>query len=196
MRRALHATVFAVLALAAAGCGSDSSGSDPGASTGEVVAIPTEPAPQDGKVPAVLLRNASEVNAIVPGGQEELDRRLAELRGHPVIVNRWASWCDPCREELPFFNEAARLHKDEVAFVGLNTQDEIGAAERFLTDYPFPGPSVEDQSGEVAQNLGIGTVSPGTVFIDPQGEIVFTRPGAYATADELEADIRTYLFGS
>lgn len=196
MRKVLLPALAVLAAALIAGCGSDEpAGEEPGDGA-EVVATPTAPPEKPGaaaKVPGPLLENASQVNALVPGGQEELDRRLLALQGHPVVVNRWASWCDPCREELPFFNESARTHRAEVAFIGINTQDERGPAEQFLTEVPFPGPSVEDPDAQVAFNLGIGTVSPGTAFIDGTGEVVFSRPGVYATPEELDADIRNYL---
>jgi cytochrome c biogenesis protein CcmG/thiol:disulfide interchange protein DsbE len=188
--------VFSALALAA--CGSDSEpASSPDVAT-QLKAPPpaADPAggPASGKGAAAIAANLEQANQIIPGGQEALDAKLAELAGEPVLVNRWASWCPPCRDELPFFSESARAHASDVAFLGINTQDDsLEAAEGFLSEVPISFPSVEDTSGDVARELGIGNVSPGTAFIDASGEIAYTRQGAYASREELEADIQRYL---
>src|SRR5947199_9785676 len=65
------------------------------------------------------------------------DRRLSldELRGYPAVLNFWASWCVPCKQEAPAFAAAAKKFKGRVAFVGMDTQDLTSAARRFLTRY-------------------------------------------------------------
>ncbi len=189
--------VFSAMALAA--CGSDSeqaSSPDAAATQLEAPAPAADPAggPASKKGTAVIAANLEQANEIIPGGKEALDAKLAELAGQPVLVNRWASWCPPCRDELPFFSESAQAHASDVAFVGINTQDDsLEAAEGFLSEVPISFPSVEDTSGDVARELGIGNVSPGTAFIDSSGEIAYTRQGAYASREELEADIQRYL---
>ena len=75
------------------------------------------------------------------------DERIAKLRGHPVVVNTWASWCGPCRFEFPFFQKQAVKRGKQVAFLGVNSQDNKGDAQKFLDDYPLPFPSYEDPDG-------------------------------------------------
>src|SRR5215207_1806792 len=56
----------------------------------------------------------------------------------PVVVNKWASWCGPCRYEFPFFESQARKRKGEVVFVGVNSEDNRADAEEFLAEHPVP----------------------------------------------------------
>jgi len=110
-----------------------------------------------------------------------------------VVVNQWGSWCPPCRAEFPFFGESAESHLDEVAFVGVDIQDDRDAAEELLAELPVPYPSIYDQDAEAVFSLGWTQVSPTTWFIDERGEIVHQRPGAYPDRAALEADIQNFL---
>ena len=67
---------------------------------------------------------------------------LAELRGYPVVLNFWASWCIPCKDEAPHFAAAARAHRGKVAFLGLDVQDFVPDARHFLGKLDVPYPSV------------------------------------------------------
>src|SRR3712207_937525 len=69
---------------------------------------------------AALHRRAGR---LIPGGRDELRRQLEALRGHPVVVNVWGSWCGPCRLELPAFQQQAVRFGREVAFLGVNARD-------------------------------------------------------------------------
>ncbi len=72
------------------------------------------------------------------------DRELQSLRGTPVVVNLWASWCGPCRFEIPFLQREFRAHGTKVAFLGVNSDDGDGNARRMVHDLPMPYPSIVD----------------------------------------------------
>jgi cytochrome c biogenesis protein CcmG, thiol:disulfide interchange protein DsbE len=183
-RRVLVGAVVA-FALTIAACGGDG-GSEAERRTGAS-------APSSENLPKALAENRAEANQIIDGSTEALEAKLAELRGHPVVINQWGSWCPPCRAEFPFFAESAEAHADEVAFVGVDIQDDRGAAEDFLEEFPVPYPSIFDQDAEAVQSIGWSGVSPTTWFVDERGEIVHQRPGQYPDRAALEADIERFL---
>jgi cytochrome c biogenesis protein CcmG, thiol:disulfide interchange protein DsbE len=121
------------------------------------------------------------------------ENTLKELEGTPVVINKWASWCAPCRAEFPVFQQVATKRGKEVAFLGLDAADERPAAEDFLADRPLPYPSFEDPDEELAQGLKVAKYFPMTMFIRPDGETEFIKAGEYTSASELEADIDRYL---
>jgi cytochrome c biogenesis protein CcmG/thiol:disulfide interchange protein DsbE len=177
----------AVVTLAA--CGSDDGAGDEGAGAAQ----PTAPQASTKGPPKALAQNRAEASQIIDGSTDALEAKLAELRGHPVVVNQWGSWCPPCRAEFPFFAESAEAHADRVAFVGIDIQDNRGDAEDFLQEFPVPYPSIYDPDAEAVFSLGWTQVSPTTWFLDESGEVVHQRPGAYPDRDTLEADIEQFL---
>jgi cytochrome c biogenesis protein CcmG/thiol:disulfide interchange protein DsbE len=190
-RFAVAAALFMVVALLVAACGGGDSGDGvQGAGT----APPSAETSTKG-LPPKLARNLKQGDQIIGEGSEDFEERLGELRGHPVVVNQWASWCTSCRFEFPFFAEAVKRHRAEVAFVGLDSQDERGAAEDFLRDFPVGFPSVFDPDARVAAAYGGGQAWPTTMFFDDEGELVNVKIGAYATAELLEQDIRRWALG-
>ena len=95
-----------------------------------------------------------QVNDLRPGGAKAFDAQLRALRGHPVVVNMWASWCDPCQFELPFLQrEAVRLGA-RVAFLGINFNDNREAAQQMAARYPMPYPSFEDPRSNLFARCG------------------------------------------
>ena len=135
----------------------------------------------------------ADANQVLAGGPEAMQRRLRRLRGHPVVVNKWASWCGPCRLEFPFFQRAATQRGREVAFVGLNSGDNREDAEAFLKEFPIPFPSYEDPQEKIARDLGAPANYPITLFIDEKGETAFVHQGQYRRLSDLNADIDRYL---
>lgn len=187
LRSLALASALALAAIAIAACGGDGGGDGARSSP--------PPIPTEG-VPDALAANLDEANQIIDGAAAALGAKLAELRGHPIVVNQWGSWCPPCRAEFPFFAESAADHAAEVAFLGIDIQDRQSAAEDFLAEFPTPYPHIFDQDAEGVRTLDWGGVSPTTWFIDERGEVVHQRPGAYPDRDALEADIEEHLLGS
>jgi thiol-disulfide isomerase/thioredoxin len=193
LTRVAPAAVLAIVVAIAIVAVTSDGGSDSTDSQGPGTAADAEQATASKDLPRPLAENAEQGNELIDGGQEALEAKLADLEGHPVVVNQWGSWCPPCRAEFPFFADSAQSHLDEVAFLGVDIQDEQGAAEEFLAEFPTPYPHVFDQDSEGVMSLEWRGVSPTTWLIDERGEIVHQRPGAYPSQDELEADIDRFL---
>lgn len=95
---------------------------------------------------------------------------LSDFRGTPLVVNFWASWCVPCKQEAPILNAAARKYEGRVQFVGVDIQDSDSAARAYQADVlsPYPvGPSIKGSY----RDWGV-TAPPETFFIDRQGVVV------------------------
>jgi len=97
---------------------------------------------------------------------------LAELRGTPVVLNFWASWCEPCRTEAPVLRRGAERWRERgVLFVGLDMQDVREDARAFLAEYKLDFPQVRDPTNATARRWGM-TGIPETFFISARGEVV------------------------
>lgn len=98
--------------------------------------------------------------------------RLSDLRGKTVVLNIWASWCGPCRDEAGELNRSYELYKDRnVAFVGIAFNDDTEPMRQFVNQYRVPYPVALDPEGRISIGLGITGV-PETYLIDPQGHLV------------------------
>ena len=142
--------------------------------------------------PPPLKRLYSHPNELLDGGVPAFKRQLAELRGYPVVVNKWASWCGPCRSEFPFFQRLTRRRGTKVAFMAVDSRDNKGDARKFLRKLPVPYPSFFDPDGKIAQAFRGDRVSPTTSFYDRKGGLVFTKQGGYASVAALADDVSRY----
>jgi cytochrome c biogenesis protein CcmG/thiol:disulfide interchange protein DsbE len=127
-------------------------------------------------------RLAAPVGAATGDGHVALD----ELSGAPVVLNFWASWCEPCREEARALEDAWHAERGSgVLFVGLNMQDLTDDARAFIGDQKTSYLNVRDESNGVALDWGV-TGLPETFFISADGEVVGHVIGAVST-EQLEA---------
>lgn len=182
------ALAVAALALALAGCGG--SGDD----------TPTAKAPDYGAAlagaPRPLARLYAQGDRLLPGGTDAFQAELESLRGYPVVVNKWASWCLPCREEFPYLQRLSARFGKRVAFLGVDARDSSAAARTFLGEFPLPYPSFSDPGEDISGLLGATAGFPATAFYDRNGQRVFVKQGQYASKGELSADIRRYALKS
>lgn len=142
--------------------------------------------------PAPLARLHAQAGQLLGGGPGAYRSRIASLKGHPIVVNKWASWCGPCRAEFPDFQRSAVKYGKQVAFLGVDGNDNHSDAVRFLKQYPVPYPTYEDGDGRVAQVFNGASVFPTTAFYDRAGQVSYIHQGQYLTGAKLDQDIQRY----
>jgi thiol-disulfide isomerase/thioredoxin len=101
---------------------------------------------------------------------------MSDLGGSPVLLNLWASWCGPCREEMPLLQAAHESYGERVAFLGVNTEDSTDAAASLLGDLGITYPQVVDVDGDLLAHLGPPGL-PVTVVLDRDGRVAGTHIG-------------------
>lgn len=189
---ALGLTVLVVLAVAAA-LDSDPTGSgDPGAGNPESELTAAQATAPIRGAPPELAALREQANQIIEIDADGFEQVLADLRGTPVVINKWASWCGPCRFEFPFFQSQAVERERDVAFIGLDSNDTTDAAETFLSELPLPYPSYSDPDLELAESFDAGREFPATIFIGADGDVAHLKLGGYASEADLAADIDRY----
>ena len=146
-------------------------------------AIPTETAPQD-LAPDFTVTDA-DGNAV----------KLSDFRGKGVVLNFWASWCGPCKSEMPHFQTAYEQYGEDVHFLMVNMSTAFGDspedAKAILTENGYTFPVYYDTSAECAYGYGVSGI-PMTFFIDANGRIVSGKTGMISAAD-LDRRILTIL---
>lgn len=171
MRRRPLGGLIALAVLA--GC---APGTTPDAASGSTTAeepAPVAPAPRCEELPdqpAAAGQDALPpltLSCLGPGPAVSLD----QLTGRPTLVNLWATWCLPCREEMPLLQDAFIEHGQQVRFLGVDTQDSPEAAASFVADFQIGYPHALDPDGELLQQLGVRGL-PVTLAIDGDGRIV------------------------
>jgi len=202
-RRTMRFVAGAMVALAAAvalltvGTNSKSSTRDSGPA---LTAVPPRPAaasasaadarrPRSPAAHAAFAGLRTQANQVI---DENVTARLAKLKGVPVVVNMWASWCPNCRAEFGYFQSLSKAYDGKVAFLGLDSNDNRGDAESFLKQFPIPYPSINDSGAVQARSVGAGLGWPTTIFYDAKGRRRFVRQGGYTSQGSLDADIRAY----
>ena len=191
MRRVLIAAGAAVLAIAIfAGARQAREGSGAPAQTLAPLTLAQVSKPVAG-VPPKLAALRRQVNVLLGGGDRALAARLRALRGYPVVVNMWGSWCDPCRRELPIFQRQAVKRSAAVAFLGVNVDDARDEAQKLAARFPMPYPSFEDPRYNIAAGRFAVRGLPATAFYDRAGHVT-VRQGEISNEATLSSAIERY----
>jgi cytochrome c biogenesis protein CcmG/thiol:disulfide interchange protein DsbE len=149
----------------------------------------------DSEVTSELARGGSPVAPSFT--LERLDRSgelsLASLRGKTVVLNFWASWCGPCRDEMPLLQAGSKRWRGKnVVFVGVDAKDDRGYARAFLERYGVTYPNVYDGKGSLIGRYGV-TGYPETYFIDADGKVRHRIAGPVEEPSDLDEGIERAL---
>jgi cytochrome oxidase Cu insertion factor (SCO1/SenC/PrrC family)/thiol-disulfide isomerase/thioredoxin len=128
------------------------------------------------------------------GSERALAARLRSLRGYPVVLNVWASWCPPCRAEFPLLAKASVQYGRKVAFLGADTEDQATSARSFLADHRVAYPSYQATTEDLSSLAAFEGV-PTTLFFDRSGKLAYLHSGQYEAQGTLDRDIETYALG-
>lgn len=124
------------------------------------------------------------------GGGPDVDLR-AEPPGRPMLVNVWATWCPPCREEVPDLVGFAAKAGDRVGLVGVLTEDPQANGLEFSRQFGIGYPSLVDEQGDVLRAFKPGP--PVTLFLDATGRVVYKQSGKFADQAQIEALVAEHL---
>jgi cytochrome c biogenesis protein CcmG, thiol:disulfide interchange protein DsbE len=179
------------LGLLLSACTASGDGGDGGttAAAPTTWSAPLRACPEQPGRPASGAETLPPVSLPCPGGGE-LD--LWRAPGAPTVVNLWASWCGPCREELPLVQDLADLAGDRLSVVGVISKDGVPQADSFATDAGATFPSAYDRDGQLMDALGIN-VLPFTYLLDADGALVYTQVGPVESLDELRSLVAEHL---
>ena len=128
------------------------------------------------------------------GSTSALSARLHALRGYPIVLNVWGSWCPACVAEFPYLATASARYGRQVAFLGADSNDKSANARTFLAGHPVSYPSYASSPSALAPLAAIEGM-PTTIFIDKRGKVVHVQTGEYQSLDALENDIGQYGLG-
>ena len=187
-RYLIAAGVVALAAILAVGLSQAGGGGGGSKSVGGSCSAPATAA----GAPSALAGLQRQACQLLSGGPKAFKARIASLRGYPVVVNKWASWCGPCRAEFPLFQRATRTLGRRVAFLGVNSNDNEGDARRFLSQFPVAYPSYVDPNNTVAQVFNGVLAFPTTAFYGAGGKLEYIHQGQYQSEAKLISDIERY----
>lgn len=120
--------------------------------------------------------------------------KLSELRGQVVMVNFWASWCGPCRQEMPLLDQLYQRYQPMgFTLLGVNVEEDSGAANKVLQEIPVSFPILYDSRNEVSKSYRVGAM-PSTVLIDRDGKMRYLHKGYQSGyEDEYQQQIRELI---
>ena len=134
---------------------------------------------------------SSGPDPLLDGGKPAFDAFIKAHVGTPVVANKWASWCGPCRIEFPLLRKVATQDKD-VVFIGVNSNDNDGNARKFLSEEPVPYKHFKDHDLSIAAEFHGVQAFPTTAFYDSKGQLAFVHVGPYTNESDLTKDIDRY----
>lgn len=118
---------------------------------------------------------------------------LAQLRGRPMVINVWAQWCGPCRQEAPAFAQLAKRAGDRVRVLGIDLDDpDPAAAIEFARASGWTYPHLVDATSQLKSKMAMAGI-PITLFVDAEGRVVLRRTGGIESPDELLGLVKDYL---
>lgn len=164
---------------------------------GALRAAPKVSKPAAGTVPSSLAGSPKPLAAVhaqagrLLGSESVLAARLRALRGYPVVINAWASWCTPCKKEFSLFASAAARYGRRVAFLGVDTNDSAADATSFLARHPISYPSYQSTISQLSSLSPIAGL-PTTIFVNRAGKMVHVHTGQYEAQGTLDQDIASY----
>jgi cytochrome c biogenesis protein CcmG/thiol:disulfide interchange protein DsbE len=199
-RRLALALVVPAAALVLAGCTGSSGGSPAAASTGSpspagrtagggdaAYRVPACPALPSGAKPSDL----PDLTLPCLGSGGSVD--LADLRGRPTVLNVWAAWCSPCREEMPVLASGMRAAGDQVRFFGIQYKAPVGYAKQSAADFGLAFPSVQDSDGDKTTAALHVLGPPTTYFYRADGTLAGRHPGRITSRAMLRSLVHQYL---
>lgn len=133
----------------------------------------------DGEVPSATLER------LVPDGAAEGTGSLADYRGGWVLMNVWASWCTPCRDESPALERFSRKWGDRVTVLGIDTRDITSDALDFIREFDLTFPQLRDPTGSYSDELGTTGV-PESFLVDPKGLLADRLRGPFRDYRDIE----------
>ena len=148
----------------------------PGGKLVKEIAAGKEPAAPDFRL-APLTTSSAGATPLLRAAVRRGEVTVSDLRGRPTVVNVFASWCVPCRDEAPLFSAAAARYAGRVQFVGLDYKDFVSDGQRFLDRYGSSFVALHDVGGSVGDRWGVTGV-PETYVLDSRGRLVAHAPGA------------------
>ena len=187
--RSLTAALAAVLLLTAVSCATNGGGIET-IPQKETTAAPDTDAP-DTPADTTPEQNPNQALDFTVQDWEGNMVKLSDFFGKPIVLNFWASWCPPCKAELPDFDDACKKYDGEVVFLMVNMTDNqmetVEVAKDFIKTYGYDFPVYFDVDYQAAMVYGVRSI-PQTYFINAEGEAVATATGMIS-ASQLEQGI-------
>jgi cytochrome c biogenesis protein CcmG/thiol:disulfide interchange protein DsbE len=142
--------------------------------------------------PPTLAHLHAQANRVI-GNQTALQKRIRALRGYPIVLNVWGSWCAPCVAEFGLFGTASAHYGRSVAFLGADVGDSLTDGQSFMQQHPVSYPSYQTSSSQLTAIIPQGLAgTPTTVFFNRAGKLVYTHTGQYESQGSLDADISAH----